>query len=110
MSNPRGKRPASKTADSGAGVSSRKGASAAGRRATSAAGARAEEPTGFAFGPVNYVLFGAAAAAIVAGYALLDRGSVTAAPILLVVGYILLIPAALLAGLSRRRRRSTPDV
>ena len=61
---------------------------------------------GFAFTPLNYSLFGAALAAIVVGYVLLGRGSVTAAPLLLVLGYLVLVPAALLAGLSGRRRGS----
>ncbi len=62
------------------------------------------DPTGFAFAPINYALFGAALAAIIAGYLLLSRGSVTAAPLLLVLGYIVLVPAALLMGLSSRSR------
>jgi hypothetical protein len=49
-----------------------------------------------AFGPVNYALFAAAAAAIVVGYVLLARGSITLAPILLVLGYVVLLPAAIL--------------
>ena len=70
-----------------------------------------DEPSGFAFKPLNYALFGGAIAAILLGYILLDRGSVTAAPILLVVGYIVLIPAALLVGMSARRggRDSAPE-
>jgi hypothetical protein len=49
-----------------------------------------------AFGPTNYVLFGAAAVVIVLGYVLLGRGSITWAPILLVLGYVVLLPAAIL--------------
>lgn len=49
-------------------------------------------------GPANYALFGAAAVAIVLGYVLLDRGSVTAAPMLLVLGYAILLPAGLVVG------------
>ncbi len=60
--------------------------------------------SGFAFTPINYALFGAALAAIIAGYVLLSRGSITAAPLLLVLGYIVLVPAALLVGLSGRGR------
>jgi len=67
-------------------------------------GRKDKEPTGFAFAPVNYALFGAALAAIIAGYVLLGRGSVTAAPLLLVLGYIFLVPAALLVGFSGRGR------
>lgn len=50
----------------------------------------------------NLLLLAGAAATIVGGYVLLDRGSITAAPILLVVGYAVLIPAGLLVG-SRRK-------
>lgn len=46
----------------------------------------------------NFLLLAAAAAAIVGGYILLDRGSVTLAPFLLVLGYVVLIPAGLLVG------------
>lgn len=49
-------------------------------------------------GPLNFVLLGAAVVAIVIGYILLDRGSITAAPVLLVVGYAVLVPAGLLVG------------
>ena len=56
------------------------------------------EPEGarIAFGPTNYALFGAAVVAIVLGYALLGRGSITLAPILLVLGYVVLLPAGIL--------------
>jgi hypothetical protein len=45
---------------------------------------------------VNYALFAAAVAAVVAGYVLLARGSITLAPVLLVLGYVVLLPAAIL--------------
>lgn len=56
------------------------------------------EPVGarIAFGPTNYALFGAAVLSIVAGYVLLGRGSITLAPILLILGYVVLLPAGLL--------------
>lgn len=61
-----------------------------------------EKPArGFRFGPVNYVLFAGALAAIVAGYLLLDGGSVTAAPLLLILGYVVLFPLAILFGWKR---------
>ncbi len=56
-----------------------------------------------AFGPVNAALLGLGLAMIAAGYVLLDRGSVSAAPVLLVLGYAVLVPAALLFGLRRPR-------
>lgn len=49
-------------------------------------------------GPLNFLLLGGAVVAIVIGYILLDRGSITAAPLLLVVGYAVLVPAGLLVG------------
>lgn len=59
------------------------------------------ERRGFAFGPLNYALLAAGAVAVVAGYVLLDRGSATAAPLLLVLGYAVLLPAGILAGWRR---------
>lgn len=56
---------------------------------------------GFRFGPVNFALMAAAGVAIVLGYVLLDGGSVTAAPLLLVLGYAILLPAGLLMGWRR---------
>lgn len=52
----------------------------------------------FGLGPLNFGLFGAGVVAIVVGYWLLDRGSITAAPILLVLGYAVFFPAGLLLG------------
>jgi hypothetical protein len=48
------------------------------------------------FGTVNLVLALAGAAALVAGYWLLARGSITAAPLLLVLGYVVLLPMAII--------------
>lgn len=53
------------------------------------------------FGLPNVLLFAAALVVIVVGYVLLGRGSVTAAPLLLVLGYVVLIPAGLLVGMGR---------
>ncbi len=44
------------------------------------------------FGPMNGILLGAGLAAIVTGFSLLAAGSIVAAPLLLVLGYIVLIP------------------
>jgi hypothetical protein len=52
-------------------------------------------------GLVNAALLGGAAVVIVIGYVLLDHGSITAAPILLALGYAVLIPAGLLVGYRR---------
>lgn len=53
---------------------------------------------GLALGRASFLILAAAAVSIIAGYVMLDRGSVTAAPILLVLGYVVLVPAGLLIG------------
>lgn len=52
----------------------------------------------FGLDRTNAAVLAAAVVAIVVGYVLLDRGSVTAAPILLVLGYVVLLPTGLLLG------------
>ncbi|OGF03920.1 MAG: hypothetical protein A2W00_00420 [Candidatus Eisenbacteria bacterium RBG_16_71_46] len=56
----------------------------------------AEPDLGFNWGPVNSLLLGLGLAVLVAGYVGLSRGSITLAPVLLVLGYCGLIPASLL--------------
>jgi hypothetical protein len=48
------------------------------------------------FGPVNLLILGGAALALTAGYILLAQGSTTAAPVLLVLGYCVLLPLGLI--------------
>ncbi len=69
------------------------------RRAQRARGPRpAEAPSAeLPFGRKNYVLFAAAAVVILVGYIALSRGSITLAPILLLLGYLVLIPWGILA-------------
>lgn len=55
-----------------------------------------ETDLGFAWGVPNTVLLGLAMVALVAGYLALSRGSTTLAPVLLVTGYCVLVPASLL--------------
>jgi hypothetical protein len=57
----------------------------------------------FGLRTLNGVLFVAGLGAIGIGYALLSRGSTVAAPLLLVLGYAVLVPAALLVGLRGAR-------
>ena len=66
-----------------------------GRRPT---GPKPASPPGaeLPFGRKNYILFGVAAAVIVAGYVALAQGSITLAPILLLLGYLVVIPWAIL--------------
>ena len=55
-----------------------------------------ETDYGFSWNRANTVILCLGIALLVAGYVALSRGSITLAPILLVLGYCGLIPAALL--------------
>lgn len=55
-----------------------------------------EADLGFDWGPLNSLLLALGAAVITGGYLALSRGSVTLAPVLLVLGYCVLVPASLL--------------
>jgi hypothetical protein len=48
------------------------------------------------FSPINGILLAAGLGAVVAGYALLSKGSTVAAPLLLVLGYAVLIPLGII--------------
>ena len=69
------------------------------RRPRRGAAARSSEAQGvdIPFTRKNYVIFGVAALVILAGYIALSRGSITLAPILLLLGYLVLIPWGILA-------------
>jgi len=64
-----------------------------------------ERPRFLGLHVMNWALLFAGVVAVLFGYVLLNRGSVTAAPVLLVLGYMVLIPAGLLAGLSHSDER-----
>jgi len=55
-----------------------------------------EENKGLPFGRTNYILMAAALVAIILGYISLGSGSITLAPILLVLGYCVLFPAGII--------------
>lgn len=61
-----------------------------------AAPAVAENPGALRFSAINLILLVAGFAAIVAGYVLLAQGSNVAAPVLLVLGYAVLIPLGII--------------
>ncbi len=48
------------------------------------------------FGPRNYIIFAIGLLVIIVGYISLSAGSITLAPILLVLGYCVLIPLAII--------------
>lgn len=56
----------------------------------------AESRGALRFTKVNGILLGAGLASVAAGYALLARGSTVAAPLLLVLGYAVLIPVGII--------------
>lgn len=56
----------------------------------------AETDLGFTWGLKNSLLLIVALAVLGAGYVALSRGSTTLAPVLLVLGYCVLVPASLL--------------
>jgi hypothetical protein len=58
--------------------------------------AMAAERQSLRFGLRNLVLGLAGLASLVAGYWLLSQGSITAAPLLLVLGYVVLLPLAII--------------
>jgi hypothetical protein len=69
------------------------------RRQRRGQGPRPSEPPNveLPFGKKNYIIFGLAAVVILAGYIFLSKGSITIAPILLLTGYLVLIPWGILA-------------
>ena len=56
----------------------------------------AEIDLGFSWGLLNSLLLGVALAVLGFGYVVLSRGSTTLAPVMLVLGYCVLVPASLL--------------
>jgi hypothetical protein len=56
----------------------------------------AETDLGFTWGLQNSLLLGIALAVLGLGYVALSRGSTTLAPVMLVLGYCVLVPASLL--------------
>lgn len=66
-------------------------------------------PRSFGFGKLNLAFLAAGAVAVLFGYVLLSGGSVTVAPLLLVAGYVVLIPLGLLLGFRGADRGGTED-
>lgn len=55
------------------------------------------DSTQWPFGKKNYILFAIALVVIIAGFIALEQGSITLAPILLVFGYCVMMPWAILS-------------
>lgn len=67
-----------------------------GRTRGSATATRPDNPGSLRFSAINGILLTAGFVSIVAGYALLARGSNVLAPVLLVLGYAVLIPLGII--------------
>ncbi|MCL7974791.1 MAG: hypothetical protein M8835_09590 [marine benthic group bacterium] len=78
------------------------------RSRSNSTGATLQRPRFLGLRTLNWVLLIVGIVAVLFGYLLLNRGSVTAAPLMLVFGYLVLIPAGLMVGL-RRSWRDEPD-
>lgn len=63
---------------------------------TRAAADPSAAPNSLRFSAINGILLAAAVGAITLGYVLLSRGSTVGAPLLLVLGYAVLIPLAII--------------
>jgi hypothetical protein len=66
------------------------------RTRTRSTTAETSDPGSLRFSAINVILLAAGLVSIVAGYALLARGSNVLAPVLLVLGYAVLIPLGII--------------
>ncbi len=71
--------------------------------------APAREESHWPFGTRNYIVMAIALIVITIGYVTLGEGSITLAPLLLVIGYCVLIPAALLIKDPAHQRRQEAE-
>lgn len=61
------------------------------------------------FGKRNYIAFGVALVVIIIGYVALGQGSITLAPIMLFLGYCVLVPVAILIKDPDIEKSDNPD-
>jgi hypothetical protein len=80
------------------------------RRQTKPAKAKAERQGGsFLLGQRNALLLMVGILIIVIGYFLLGRGSITAAPLLLVLGYCVVVPLSIILWIKRPEKKQQPE-
>jgi len=70
---------------------------------------KTKEKRALPFGKRNYIWFGIALATIVIGYIFLGSGDITIAPILLVLGYCVLVPVAILLPPQKRIKEAPAE-
>lgn len=68
----------------------------ASRKTETRAGKTVSPRAALRFSAINGILGLAGVLAVVLGYVLLSQGSITAAPLLLVLGYVILLPLAII--------------
>ncbi|EQB64319.1 MAG: hypothetical protein RBG1_1C00001G1898 [candidate division Zixibacteria bacterium RBG-1] len=71
-------------------------------------GVKGKEKYSLPFGKKNLIWFGIALLVIIVGYILLGSGSITLAPLLLVLGYCVLIPVAILIDGEKKTKETVP--
>jgi hypothetical protein len=76
---------------------------------TKKAAAPPREEIKWPFGKRNYIAFGVALTVIIFGYISLGQGSITLAPILLFLGYCVLVPVAILIKDPDIEKSDSPD-
>lgn len=69
---------------------------------------KAKEKGALPFTKRNWTWLGIGLLVIIVGYIALARGSITLAPILLVAGYCILIPIAILLGEKKKQEEKAP--
>jgi len=69
---------------------------------------KAKEKSALPFTKRNWTWMGIGLLVIIIGYIALSQGSITLAPILLVLGYCVIIPIAILLGEKKKKEEKTP--
>ncbi|MBN1150870.1 hypothetical protein JXA84_06600 [candidate division WOR-3 bacterium] len=68
------------------------------------------QPTeGIGLTTINYLIIAVGVLSVIIGYVFLRRGSITLAPILLIAGYVVLIPLGLILNFQKKLSKSTSD-
>ncbi len=61
----------------------------------------------FIFNKLNVILLAVAILAIVIGYIIMGTGDKTISPIILIIAYVILFPAAIIAGTKKEKKENT---
>ena len=71
--------------------------------------AKVKEKYVLPFGKKNYIWFAIGILVIIIGYIFLGSGSITLAPILLVLGYCVIIPISIIISGEKKNKETTPS-